>query len=196
MIRRFIPSKNKTSGFTIIEVIIVLAVVGLIFTVIFYAIPQAQASRRDAYRKTYAGAVYGAIEEYYKNNKKFPGCLDYDTPSCTTDVARFITNYLPSGQDPSTGVNYVITATTNSADYVKTTNNSFVYYDSSVSHDTFPERGQIYIGTAHWCYSTKPDSGVGPPLSGTGTDGDISIFAVVIYLEKGGYYCLDNYANR
>ena len=47
-------SKNQNStkkGFTIIEVVLVLAVAGLIFLMIFLALPALQRSQRDTERK-------------------------------------------------------------------------------------------------------------------------------------------------
>ena len=48
---------NRQSGFTIIEVVLVLAIAGLIFLVVFLALPQLQQSQRDNERRQLVGQV-------------------------------------------------------------------------------------------------------------------------------------------
>lgn len=184
--------RHRNFGFTIIEVMIVLAIAGLIMVLVFITASQSSANRRDSQRKAYARQVVEALEEFYKNNGRFPGCLT----SCAgnTDRQRFLTNYMPDGTDASTGKSYNTASTSVSGDAVVSSNGAAAYYNNMVPHDTKPAFGQIYIATAHWCYSTAPDGGAGPPLAGTGTDSNLAVFAVVIYQEHGGYYCLDNYS--
>ena len=64
--------RNKYKGFTIIEVVLVLAIAGLIFLMIFVALPALQRSVRNNQRKKDAQRVYAAIMEYYGNNNKLP----------------------------------------------------------------------------------------------------------------------------
>jgi prepilin-type N-terminal cleavage/methylation domain-containing protein len=52
--------KLKT-GFTIIEVVLVLAIAGLIFLMIFIALPALQRSQRDTQRKRDADRFLAAI---------------------------------------------------------------------------------------------------------------------------------------
>jgi prepilin-type N-terminal cleavage/methylation domain-containing protein len=55
-------------GFTIIEVMIVLAIAGLILLIVFLAVPALQRSARNTSRKEDAAAVLSAINEYTSNN--------------------------------------------------------------------------------------------------------------------------------
>jgi prepilin-type N-terminal cleavage/methylation domain-containing protein len=94
--------KHKQKGFTIIEVVLVLAIAGLIFLVIFFAIPQLQKSRRDTQRKSDVGKVLGMILEYASSNG---GVVPNDDPS----LAAFNSQYLTSNaklKEPSTGQAY------------------------------------------------------------------------------------------
>lgn len=59
--------KNQR-GFTIIEVVIVLAIAGLIFAVVFIAVPQLQAAQRDQARNNEMGRLDAAINQYQSNN--------------------------------------------------------------------------------------------------------------------------------
>jgi prepilin-type N-terminal cleavage/methylation domain-containing protein len=187
---------RQYKGFTIIEVIIVLAIAALILVIVFLAVPEAQKSVRDNHRKEYARAVFQTMEEYWKNNGKFPGCLSPgNPPGCTNaDMTRFLSLYLPAGRDPSTGLSYRNAATSSVADGV--TNGVASYYFNSIPHNTTPAAGHLYIASAHWCYASQPDDGDGPPLAGIGADNNLSVFSIVIYQERGRYYCLDNYAPR
>jgi prepilin-type N-terminal cleavage/methylation domain-containing protein len=60
--------KRKDSGFTIIEVLIVLAIAGLILLIVFLAVPALQRNARNTQRKDDVAAVLGALNEYVNNN--------------------------------------------------------------------------------------------------------------------------------
>lgn len=60
--------KRKQEGFTIIEVLIVLAIAGLILLVVFLAVPALQRNSRNTQRKNDAAAILGGISEYTNNN--------------------------------------------------------------------------------------------------------------------------------
>jgi prepilin-type N-terminal cleavage/methylation domain-containing protein len=93
---------NKTKGFTIIEVVLVLAIAGLIFLVVFLALPTLQRSQRDTQRKQDLGKLMSQVTSYQSNNQ---GGL----PNGAWD-STFKTNYLPSPfADPTDGTTYVIT---------------------------------------------------------------------------------------
>ncbi len=55
-------------GFTIIEVMIVLAIAGLIMLIVFLAVPALQRSSRNTQRKSDIAAVSGSIANYITNN--------------------------------------------------------------------------------------------------------------------------------
>ena len=58
----------NTAGFTIIEVMIVLAIAGLIMAIVFLAIPGLQRSNRNTQRKSDASRLSGLISEFVANN--------------------------------------------------------------------------------------------------------------------------------
>lgn len=60
--------KNRQKGFTIIEVLIVLAIAGLILLIVFLAVPALQRNSRNTQVRNDAGAVLGYINEYASNN--------------------------------------------------------------------------------------------------------------------------------
>lgn len=61
-------SKLLRKGFTLIEVVIVLAIAALIMVVVFFAVTGAQRSQRDQARKDYANAGLAKINEFRGNN--------------------------------------------------------------------------------------------------------------------------------
>lgn len=66
--------KNNSEGFTIIEVMIVLAIAGLILLIVFLAVPALQRSSRNTSRKNDASRVASAVSEFVSdNNGSLPG---------------------------------------------------------------------------------------------------------------------------
>lgn len=59
---------KKQKGFTIIEVLIVLAIAGLIILIVFLAVPALQRNSRNTQRKNDVSALIGAVQEYTNNN--------------------------------------------------------------------------------------------------------------------------------
>jgi len=59
---------NKSSGFTIIEVLIVLAIAGLIMLIVFLAVPALQRNSRNTQRKNEVSQLLGAVNEWTNNN--------------------------------------------------------------------------------------------------------------------------------
>lgn len=60
-------NKNQ-KGFTIIEVLIVLAIAGLILLIVFLAVPALQRNSRNTQRKNDVQAALGSIQESTNNN--------------------------------------------------------------------------------------------------------------------------------
>lgn len=105
---------NEQKGFTIIEVVLVLAIAGLIFLIVFLALPQLQKSRRDTQRRNDLGRVMSSLETYAGSNS---GAY----PASSTELATFKTTYIDNAnlKDPSTGSSYALT-------WVTTTDNSSI----------------------------------------------------------------------
>ncbi len=59
---------RKQEGFTIIEVLIVLAIAGLIMLIVFLAVPALQRSSRNRGREADASLIASAISECVSNN--------------------------------------------------------------------------------------------------------------------------------
>ena len=61
--------QRKEKGFTIIEVVLVLAIAGLIFLMVFIALPALQRNQRDTARKSDVTIVAAAVTSFSSNNR-------------------------------------------------------------------------------------------------------------------------------
>ena len=108
-----LPTKNKrwnsssqNPAFTIIEVVLVLAIAGLIFLMVFIALPALQRNQRDTQRKNDMSRLKTAIDSYKSNNR---GNLPWGTDryGVWSQSDNFGINYLKADQgefgDPSSG---------------------------------------------------------------------------------------------
>lgn len=81
--------QKQEKGFTIIEVVLVLAIAALIFLMIFIALPALQRGQRDTARRNDANAVVGAIGTWKSNHRgSLPDLGDSDT------LSEFRNNYV------------------------------------------------------------------------------------------------------
>lgn len=86
---------SESKGFTIIEVMIVLAIAGLIILVVLLAVPALQRNARNTAIKNDASAIAGAVTEFESNNDgKLPttvsqtgSSVDVKTASATDTTA-------------------------------------------------------------------------------------------------------------
>jgi prepilin-type N-terminal cleavage/methylation domain-containing protein len=60
--------KKKSEGFTIIEVLIVLAIAGLILLIVFLAVPALQRNSRNTQRRNDVQKMLGVLQESANNN--------------------------------------------------------------------------------------------------------------------------------
>ena len=79
--------KKNNSGFTIIEVVLVLAIAGLIFLAVFIALPALQRGQRDTQRRSDAGTFMSQLLSYATNNNG-------ELPSDATSLTAFVKGYL------------------------------------------------------------------------------------------------------
>lgn len=71
--------KKHSTGFTVIELIVVIAFLGVVSVLFFNQNKSAEASNRDIQRKTAINAMYYSLEEsYYAKHKNYPEKLSAD----------------------------------------------------------------------------------------------------------------------
>lgn len=90
--------KHNQKGFTLIEVILVLAIGGLIFMMAFLAFSQVQRNRRDTQRRADAAFLLGELENYASDyNGNLPAnSASSDNCSTTTtgSFGEFLNGYI------------------------------------------------------------------------------------------------------
>ncbi|HEU5121803.1 MAG TPA: type II secretion system protein [Candidatus Saccharimonadales bacterium] len=103
-----VQQTKKEKGFTIIEVVLVLAIAGLIFLMVFIALPALQRGQRDGQRRSDVSRFVSQLNSYATNNK---GQLP-----ANENIKTFAASYLKwkndaSGEfnNPLTGNGYEIT---------------------------------------------------------------------------------------
>ncbi|MBX4190541.1 type II secretion system GspH family protein [Candidatus Saccharibacteria bacterium] len=198
---------KRIRAFTIVEVLIVLAIAGLVMLVVFLAVPKLMRDYRNHQRRNLAERVYAGMLDYKGTHAKIPGCDTASSINCSLtpdQVKAFFTEELPDNvSDPFTGAPYDLnTLAVDPADSpgsVRTASKSIIYvYDATdVTHSTKPITDQILIEVGHWCYTTKPDTG--PPTnpiasySLSSADYQVDKFVILIGTEKNSFSCFDNY---
>lgn len=158
------------SGFTIIEVVLVLAIAGLIFLMVFLALPTLQRSQRDTQRKQVISKIAAILEESRTNNKG-QYVSDYST---NNQFENFIKNYLRPHEseflDPSTGQFY-----------------TFLKCGSKVNCGTGAGQDDLEIGEIYYNSNAGCEAGrfVDKPSNATN-------FILLTRLEAGGLYCFSS----
>ena len=107
---------NSKQGFTIIEVVLVLAIAGLIFLMVFVALPALQRSQRDTQRRNDLSRVDTSLVQYQTNHTtgaaitSLPGAGSWSAlpdgtfpEDCSSNSAcSFIQQYMNSGSGDKT----------------------------------------------------------------------------------------------
>jgi prepilin-type N-terminal cleavage/methylation domain-containing protein len=91
--------RKDNKGFTIIEVLIVLAIAGLIMVIVFIAVPQLQRGQRNNARENDASLIASAISECLTNRNGV-------TDSCNSVGGQEVTLPTNLNQIPASGVSY------------------------------------------------------------------------------------------
>ncbi len=108
---------DKQNGFTIIEVSLVLAVGGLIFLMVFVALPSMQRLARDSQRKEDVTQLMNSIKKFMTNNRQgLPtgsGTVEYTNGNVTSGTWRgFYKTYLGENFNDPSGTRYKLNVET------------------------------------------------------------------------------------
>lgn len=99
------------TGFTLLEVLVVVSVIGILAGIVAVNLSSARRLARDARRKQDAQEIQSALELYYNDHRAYPDPANPD-PSLTQCVGKktlacLLGAYLSTiPKDPSTGVDY------------------------------------------------------------------------------------------
>ena len=98
------------SGFTLIEVLIVVSIIGLLSAVVLVGLGGFRSRGRDARRVTDLKSIQNGLELYYSKNNEYPATLD------VLMTAGIGINKIP--KDPIGSANYLYSLSTNKQSYV------------------------------------------------------------------------------
>lgn len=154
----------KQRGFTIIEVVLVLAIAALIFLMVFIALPALQRSQRDTARKNDVSIVSSAVSTWQGNNR---ATAKWPTSARLKDYASNV-----SGN-------------TTSIDSTADANGNAPIFNASPAAITMEH---VVVYPASTCDTVSPGGKV------TLKKGTARQYAVVTRLESGNEsgYCLDS----
>lgn len=172
-------------GFTIIEVVLVLAIAGLIFLMVFIALPALQRSQRNTQRRDDYSMLVTAVNNYMaSNNGKIGNLLKSGAttvdPNSNLDPKRWINS---EGLDPN-GNPYQIIA------YSYRAWESEGSKTPGVSSEDDGQGSQVFIIIKANCRETDAN---GDPMPSEDTAA--RAFAVYGYLEGGSVFCQDSGSN-
>lgn len=198
-------TKSK-QGFTIIEVVLVLAIAGLIFLMVFVALPALQRSQRDTQRRNDLSRVDTSMVQYQTNNQgtnkgsNLPEQGEFNattensfSANCKSNSAcTFIRNYMNSGtsdnistntfQDPD-GTYYGMYILPHDKSGLTDTGGTWSYEVNGTNGNTDKSSAMdhiIYVFTGAKC-------------DGETVTGDSQRhFAILYRLEGAGTYCIDD----
>jgi prepilin-type N-terminal cleavage/methylation domain-containing protein len=89
--------RRHQNGFTLIEIVLVLAIAGLLLVVVFLAVSGAQRNRRDSQRKSDLSRIAAQIEAYASNNSGcYPRTSGGVPGGCPSTLARWSTGPPPA----------------------------------------------------------------------------------------------------
>ena len=156
------------SGFTIIEVALVLAIAGLIFLVVFLALPALQNSQADNARRQAVGQMVSAAESFETDNGGIYG------PNFGLSTYSPYVGKLPNS------ISFQIIGRTGTS--LPTTSKADVMWDAKCGTDTSSAATMSTLFNTN-NGSTQTQSGQPVNLS--------TSIAIAIQLSSGGYYCQD-----
>ena len=84
--------RSKNKGFTLLELLVTIAIIGILATIIMASLSTAKAKGRDARRAADIKQIQQAVENYFENNSAYPA-----------DIASLSTYLTSVPQDPSGG---------------------------------------------------------------------------------------------
>ena len=198
--------KPANDGFTIIEVVLVLAIAGLIFLMVFIALPALQRSQRNTRRRQDMARILSALTDYQANNNgQMPCQTPFDGNKCVDNqLSNFIERYVVGEKvatsikdnilavaldengncyesfcDPD-GSTYAMTAFT----WNSVTETYFEWQPGTSNYTTAQNRKEIMLALNAKC----DEENEGRILRSKGK----SEVAIMYILEGGAVYCGDN----
>lgn len=179
--------RHHKKGFTIIEVVLVLAIAGLIFLMVFVALPALQRSQRNTQVRRDADRISGLVADYQKNNHRK---LPFDTKG--NFDTNFVTRYIDE--------DCVYTKSERGRDFTRyyfkdcgeqmihPSGNNYIMAVMDGNRDYTGRLDDVNYYVIHFYSGAKCGESENEIRKASGT----SKYAVLVKLETVSYYCVDN----
>ncbi len=105
-------AQNKQKGFSLIELLVVMFIIGLLTTVLLPNLMGARQKAKDTQRINDMNSIKGALRLYYNDNQIYP------TPASSNKIGIGISNYLPGVDQIGVGYTYVYSVSTDGDGFV------------------------------------------------------------------------------
>lgn len=113
-----LTKKRDQAGFTIVELLIVIVVIGILAALVITTYSGIQAKARDSQRQNNLGAVQTQLEAYFQDNQTYPSYSDMDSSSwLTTNMKSLDQTALHDPSATSSGITLANTAQTKAGSY-------------------------------------------------------------------------------
>ena len=214
-------ANNNKKGFTIIEVVLVLAIAGLIFLMVFIALPALQRSQRNTRRRQDMARILSAVNDYQANNNgmspiKYNGAWHGEGSAGTKTISAsdidtgFVQKYVDSSCDSGTYDSNMPGNTSQSRAYRYNctgdefrdpdgSNYSMIYGSSQPLDYIDLESGGSWLSSSRMLETHAIYLAAGAKCSGNESKPVISDensgtnnIALIYVLEGGAIYCGDN----
>lgn len=121
-----VKNKNQNTGFTIIEIIVVIAIIGILSSIAIASYFTVQVNARNNQRSSDTTIISSALEKYYQQNGQYPSCSDL------TQTAQTVSTITLKGIDPTVLATPTASAGTNSITCADPTGDQFGYIGGGV----------------------------------------------------------------
>lgn len=182
---------DPTRGFTIIEVMFVLAIASVILVILLVAVPNLRRSARNHGRKRFVELAASLMDRYAaEHNGTYP-----DTAA---ERCSFIRDYAAQ-LDGSPGTGPCTNDGSKDCVVIGLNNYSVCFHTRMSSpHEYIGEPDEMSIQLGHYCNKTFDESHAASPsntyiLSTAGSDTDVHRYVIWTALENAPFYCIDNY---
>lgn len=158
------PKKSRMLGFTLIELIVVMAIIGVLAAVTAGSFASSQRRGRDARRKSDLGQIARALETYYNDRGQYPNDSAGQILGCGTAASPTLCAWGQSFQQTVAGVAaptiYMVTLPSDPR-----APNTFYFYDRTAFNSY-----QLYARLENTEDVSVPKDGSGNPQVYSGVD--------------------------
>ena len=109
--------QKKLLGFTLIEMLVVIGIIGILTTMILVSVSRVRKNAIDTRRKSNLEDVRGALTMYYAAKSTFPSTINWSDTDINRwnslitilSTAGYISNQIPSDEDGDSTADYTVT---------------------------------------------------------------------------------------